>query len=83
MTIEDYDSVYALWINTSRMGLNGLDDSKNVIDKYLNRNHNTCFVMEENNNIIGAILSGHDGRRGIIYHTSILKDKQGKGIGKV
>ena len=35
MTIEDYDSVYALWINTSRMGLNGLDDSKNVIDKYL------------------------------------------------
>ena len=70
-------------VNTSGMGLNDLDDSKNVIDKYLKRNHNTCFVMEENNNIIGAILSGHDGRRGIIYHTSILKDKQGKGIGKV
>jgi len=81
MTIDDYEQVYTLWINTPGMGLNNLDDSKEGIAKYLARNPNTCFVAEKNDRIIGAILSGHDGRRGSISHTVIAQSEQRQGIG--
>ncbi len=82
MTINDYDSVYDLWINTSGMGLNDIDDSRDGINRYLLRNPDTCFVAEHENNIIGAIIAGHDGRRGIIYHTAVSQKEQRKGIGE-
>jgi len=81
MLIEDYDKVYDLWISTPGMGLNDIDDSQEGIEKYLLRNPNTCFVAEKDDEIIGVILSGHDGRRGYIHHTavSVLERKQGIG----
>jgi len=81
MTINDYDTVYSLWLNTPNMGLNNLDDSKEGIAKYLTRNPNTCFVAEKNGKTIGVILSGHDGRRGYIHHTAVDGSEQRNGIG--
>lgn len=82
MTIEDYEKVYDLWIHTEGMGLNTTDDSREGIAKYLFRNPNTCFVAEEHGELVGVIMSGHDGRRGFIHHTTVKKDYRGKGIGK-
>ena len=82
MQIEDYEKVYDLWIHTAGMGLNTTDDSKEGIQKYLLRNPNTCFVAEENGELIGVIMSGHDGRRGFIHHTTVRDEYRGKGIGK-
>lgn len=82
MKIEDYDNAYKLWINTKGMGLNNIDDSRYGINKYLLRNPNTCFVAEENNKIIGTIMSGHDGRRGYIYHVVVKDSFRLQGIGK-
>lgn len=82
MVIEDFENVYDLWINTEGMGLNTTDDSKEGITKYLLRNPNTCFVAEDNGQLIGAILSGHDGRRGFIYHTTVKKEYRKQGIGR-
>lgn len=81
MMIEDYEGVYKLWMSTSGMGLNNLDDSKEGIEKYLLRNPNTCFVAEDGDTIVGVIISGHDGRRGYIYHTAVADDKRNQGIG--
>ena len=81
MTIEDYGEVYALWACTPGMGLNALDDSMEGIGRYLRRNPNTCFVAEESGELVGVILSGHDGRRGFIYHTAVNLAQRGKGIG--
>lgn len=82
MTINDYDEVYGLWLSCKGMGLNNLDDSKEGIEKFLNRNPDTCFVAEMDNKIIGAILAGNDGRRGYIYHTAVSPPYQKQGIGK-
>lgn len=82
MNIDDYEKVYDLWIHTDGMGLNETDDSKEGIQKYLIRNPTTCFVAEENGEMIGAIMSGHDGRRGYIYHTTVKEEYRGRGIGK-
>jgi len=81
MTINDYEQVYSLWINTPNMGLNNLDDSKEGITKYLMRNPNTCFVAEKDGEIIGVILCGHDGRRGYIHHTAVAQSQQRSGVG--
>jgi len=64
MSIEDYEQIYDIWLKSGN-GLNDIDDSKAGIQKYLTRNPNTCFVAEENGNIIGSIMSGHDGRKRI------------------
>jgi len=82
MTIDDYEGVYTLWINTPGMGLNTTDDSKEDIDKYLKRNPTTSFVAESDGKIIGVIMAGHDGRRGFINHTAVLPDCRKQGIAK-
>jgi len=81
MVITDYDKVYSLWLSCKGMGLNDLDDSKEGIARYLERNPETCFVAEDDEKIIGVIIAGHDGRRGYIYHTAVSPDHRGQGIG--
>ena len=83
MTIAHYDALRALWLATPGMGLNNLDDSREGIARYLARNPRTSFVATENGfDVIGAIMCGHDGRRGYIYHTCVRADRQGEGVGR-
>ena len=80
MTTDDYESVARLWTNSSGVGVNP-DDSKENISKYLQRNPYTSFVAVENDEIVGAILAGHDGYRGFIHHTTVSASHRGMGIG--
>ncbi|HYF84595.1 MAG TPA: GNAT family N-acetyltransferase [Clostridia bacterium] len=82
MAISDYEKVHELWTNTAGMGMRSLDDSKEGIAKFLKRNPNTNFVAIIDDTIVGVILSGHDGRRGYIYHTAVEIKYRGNGIGK-
>ncbi len=81
MTAEDYERVYQLWLSTPGMGLNDVDDSREGIARYLRRNPATCFVAERADEIVGVILSGHDGRRGFIHHTAVKTSERNQGIG--
>ena len=82
ITINDYDEVYALWISCAGMGLNSLDDSREGIDKFIKRNPETCFVAECDDQIVGAIIVGNDGRRGYIYHTAVKSQYRKRGIAR-
>ncbi len=82
MNIEDFKKIYDLWTHTEGMGLNTTDDSMEGISKYLLRNPNTCFVAEDKGKLIGVIMSGHDGRRGFIHHTTVKQEYREQGIGK-
>ena len=57
-----------------------MDDSREGIAKYLKRNPSTCFVAEQGENIVGVILSGHDGRRGFIHHLAVAENCRRQGI---
>jgi N-acetylglutamate synthase len=81
MTPEDYDDVYALWAGMPGVGLSEAEDSREGIGCFLARNPNTCFVAERDGRMIGTILSGHDGRRGMIYHAAVAETERGKGVG--
>ena len=82
VTIDDYDAIFALWNSTeqSRRALNPVDDSRDGINQYLKRNPNTCFAAIVEDRIVGVILSGHDGRRGIIHHLCVHPDCRRMGI---
>ncbi|MCR4997970.1 MAG: GNAT family N-acetyltransferase [Butyrivibrio sp.] len=82
MTIDDYEKVYELWMSCAGMGLNNLDDSKEGVEQFLNRNPETCFVAEIENVIVGVIIVGNDGRRGYIYHTAVNPLYRKQGIAK-
>ena len=81
MTIQDYEKVYELWMSCKNMGFNDIDDSKEGISRFLERNPNTSFVAIQNEKLIGIILGGHDGRRGYIYHLSVNVNYRKNGIG--
>ena len=81
MTINDYEAVYALWMSCTGMGLNNLDDSKDGISRFLQRNPDTCFVAVDEDRIVGVIIAGNDGRRGYIYHTAVNPEYRKQGIG--
>ena len=80
MSIEDYKQCYDLWIKCGN-GLNDKDDSCEGIDKYLKRNPSTSFVATCDGKVVGVILCGHDGRRGIIQHACVSPDYRRLGIG--
>ncbi|MDE6028965.1 MAG: GNAT family N-acetyltransferase [Clostridiales bacterium] len=82
MTIADYDEIYSLWLSCAGMGLNNLDDTKDGIARFLERNPETCFVALVDERIVGAIMVGTDGRRGYIYHTAVHPDYRKHGIAK-
>lgn len=81
MTIEDYDKVFALWMSIDGFGIRTLDDSREGVQRFLKRNPSTSVVAEQNGRIVGAILCGHDGRRGCFYHVCVARDYRKHGIG--
>jgi len=82
MTAEDYDAVYGLWKRTEGMGLRAIDDSREGIRFFLQKNPETNFVAILEGKLVGVILGSYDGRRGYVYHTAVEKDLRKKGIGK-
>ena len=82
MTIEDYEQVYALWMQIKGFAMRSVDDSKEGVERFLQRNPGISVVAEEDGKIVGAILCGHDGRRGCLYHVCVAEDYRLRGIGK-
>lgn len=82
MTIDDYDQVYALWKQIHGFGIRSVDDSREGIDRFLKRNPTTSVVAVDEDKIVGAILCGHDGRRGCLYHVCVDENYRMRGIGK-
>jgi ribosomal protein S18 acetylase RimI-like enzyme len=80
--MKDYDEVYQLWKRTPGVGLRNLDDSREGIAKFIGRNPATNFVAEEVGKIIGVALSGHDGRRGYLYHVCVDEAHRRRSLGK-
>lgn len=82
MEISDYDRVHALWLSIRGFAIKSIDDSREGVAMFLERNPDTSVVAEEDGEIVGAILCGHDGRRATLYHVCVHEDYRLRGIGK-
>jgi ribosomal protein S18 acetylase RimI-like enzyme len=96
-TFDDYDAVYALWHNAGPgIGL-GRSDTREEIAKKLQRDPDLFLVATDADNpstlrqssgqaslrIIGTVIGGYDGRRGVIYHLAVEQSYREQGIGKM
>lgn len=82
MTIEDYDKVKELWMTIHGFAIRSIDDSYEGVLRFLRRNPTTSVVAKMGDEVVGAILCGHDGRRGCLYHVCVREDVRRCGIGK-
>ncbi len=87
--IEHYDEVSRLWRSCEGVGLDSDVDTKERVQMYLWRNPGLSFVAVERSKparaprgVVGAVLCGHDGRRGYLHHLAVAKEYRNKEIGK-
>jgi ribosomal protein S18 acetylase RimI-like enzyme len=77
----DYQPVYELWLSIERGVHLGRSDTPAEIEKKISRDPDLFLIAECENKIIGSVIGGYDGRRGLIYHLAVDESFRGQGIG--
>ncbi|MBN2147620.1 MAG: GNAT family acetyltransferase [Anaerolineales bacterium] len=77
----DYAAVIVLWQNTGPGIHVGRSDQPEEIAKKLQRDPDLFLLAEIDGRIIGSVLGGFDGRRGIVYHLAVAEEFRQQGIG--
>ena len=78
-TDADHARAFALWLVTPGVGLSAAD-SPEGIQTFLARNPGTSFTAWYDQALVGTILCGHDGRRGLIHHLVTAPSHRRQGI---
>jgi putative acetyltransferase len=81
MKIEHYEAVIMLWKTTEGIGLSSAD-SREAIASYLARNPGLSLVALDDERVAGALLCGHDGRRGFIHHLAVAENYRRQDLGR-
>jgi putative acetyltransferase len=81
MNIADYEAVLALWKVTEGVGLSE-SDAREPVASFLARNPALSRVTLDGTNLVGAVLCGHDGRRGYLHHLAVAKTHRKLGLGR-
>ena len=81
MTIDDYQTVYGVWKNSEGIGLSDAD-SREGVKRFLAHNPGLSYIALDGEQVVGAALCGHDGRRGYIHHLAVIPSHRKRGIGK-
>ena len=80
MSIQDYEAVLDLMKQTPGVTVRDAD-SRESIQRYLERNPGFSFIArDDQGNVIGCALCGHDGRRGSLQHVMVRPEYRGRGI---
>lgn len=78
----DLQAVLNLW-RTAGTGIQlSPSDRPEEIHKKLQRDPDLFLVAEEEGRIVGAVLGGFDGRRGMVYHLAVDPSLRRRGIGR-
>ena len=78
---EDYDAATRLWKSMERGVVFGRSDTQEEIAKKISRDPDLFLIAESDNELIGTIIGGFDGRRGMIYHLAVAGAYRENGIG--
>ena len=79
MNAQDYEQLAELWDRSE--GLSQLD-SRSQVEQLLRCHPGLSFIAHQDQHIVAAILAGHDGRRGYLYHLAVDKDWRQQGVGR-
>jgi ribosomal protein S18 acetylase RimI-like enzyme len=73
----DYDAARALW--NSCAGVRA-SESREEFGRILARNPGLCSAARRGEELVGAVLCCHDGRRGYLYHLAVAASARRQGI---
>jgi putative acetyltransferase len=80
-TIADCSKAIEFWSKFDGLSLNETVDTPEALAGFLDRNPGFSVVaVDGDSNIIGAVLCGHNGRAGALYHLAVAETHRGKGI---
>ncbi|MCA9238822.1 MAG: GNAT family N-acetyltransferase [Planctomycetales bacterium] len=83
MFTTDYPAVRALWEATPGVGLDESDELA-PWTQYLRRNEGLSLIaIDEQGEVVGAVMCGHDGRRGYLSHLAVAEHAQRQGVGRL
>jgi len=71
----------ALWLQSEGVGLSEADEP-GALHAFLDRNPGSSFVAMEGETLVGTILCGHDGRRGLVHHLVVVAARRRQGLGR-
>jgi putative acetyltransferase len=77
---SDLDGAIELWSRSDGVGLNE-SDTRDALLRFLARNPGSSAVAMAPSELVGAILCGHDGRRGTIHHLAVAPAYRRHGVG--
>jgi ribosomal protein S18 acetylase RimI-like enzyme len=78
---DDYEAVLALWRAAAPGVRMGRSDTRQEIARKLERDPELFLVAVDGHQVIGAVLGGFDGRRGLVYHLAVAEAWRRQGIG--
>ncbi len=81
MCVADLTAVLALWRGTEGLGL-GASDEPEALGRFLERNPGLSLVARAGDALVGAVLTGHDGRRGYLHHLAVADAYRRAGTGR-
>ena len=77
---EDYPAVYALWKNAGPGIHLRRSDEQEEIARKLERDPDLFLLAENDGEVVGSVLGGYDGRRGMMYHLAVEDQHRQRGI---
>ena len=78
---RDYAAALALWERSGPGVHVSRSDAPDELRKKLARDPDLCLVAEVDGELVGTVLGGFDGRRGMVYHLAVAAEHQGRGHG--
>lgn len=78
---QDYQQVHQLWESMEKGVKIGRSDALAEIEKKIERDPDLFLVAEIDEKIVGSVIGGYDGRRGLLYHLAVARAFRGRGIG--
>jgi ribosomal protein S18 acetylase RimI-like enzyme len=80
MAPADLEDVTAFWTTMDGIGLNE-SDSMEHLNTFLRRNVGLSLIARSGGRVVGAVLCGHDGRRGYLHHLAVAPSHRRQRIG--
>jgi ribosomal protein S18 acetylase RimI-like enzyme len=80
---DDYAAARQLWEQAgSGIHLRRSDDPEEI-HKKLQRDPDLFLVAEADGRMIGTVMGGFDGRRGLVYHLAVAEPYRKRGVGNL
>jgi ribosomal protein S18 acetylase RimI-like enzyme len=83
MALIDYPEVLGLWRSTPGIGLNDSDSAPAIANFFARNQDLSLVVVLPNGAIVAAVLCGHDGRRGFLYHLAVAEGHRRQGFARL